>query len=97
METQKNLQKAIYPGSTLDPAEGRVDVAENVEEEQRNAYFAHHKVALAQGKDVASKDESGSVSLSDFNQAALPPVEGREDIASNLEEEQQNAYSTHRA
>jgi len=96
MEKQKNLQKAIYPGSALDPAEGRVDVAENVEEEQRNAYFAHHKVAL-QGKEIASKSEAGSVSLSDFNQAALPPVEGREDVASNLEEEQQNAYSAHHA
>lgn len=97
MEKQKDPQKAIYPGSALYPAEGRVDVAENVEEEQRNAYFAHHKVALAQGKKAAPQDETGSASLSDFNQAALPPVEGREDVASGVEEEQLNAYSAHHA
>lgn len=97
MEKQKDPQKAIYPGSRLDPAEGRVDVAENVEEEQRNAYFARHKAALAQGKEVVPKSEVGSVSLSDFNQAALPPVEGRVDVASNLEEEQRDAYSAHHA
>lgn len=97
MEKQKDPQKAIYPGSTLYPAEGRVDVAENVEEEQRNAYFAHHKVALAQGKKDAPPDDAGSASLSDFNQAALPPVEGRVDVAGDVEEEQRNAYSAHHA
>ena len=42
MQEQPYTQKTINADGTLYPAEGRVDVAEGVEEEQRNAYSAHH-------------------------------------------------------
>jgi hypothetical protein len=78
---------------TLPPVEGRSDVAGDLEEEQRNAYSSHSAGVPPQGKKAASRPQQGQ----DQRQEAgmLPPVEGRSDVAGDLEEEQRNAYSAH--
>ena len=90
MAEQKYTQKTTPPDMALYPAEGRVDVANGVEEEQRDAYSAHHTMASSPGGGQRSQTPSANV-----NQAELPPVEGRVDVAGDVEEEQRNAYSTH--
>ena len=90
MAEQKYTQKTTPPDMALYPAEGRVDVADSVEEEQRNSYSAHHKAAPSQGG-----GQRLHTPLADSNQAEPPPVEGRVDVAGDIEEEQRNAYSAH--
>lgn len=78
----------------LPPVEGRVDVAEDVEEEQRNAYSARAheaQVPQEQGPEGVLNKPAG-----DFNESSPPPAEGRTDVARDIEEEQRDAYSTHR-
>ncbi len=82
----------------LPPVEGRVDVAEDVEEEQRRAYSTRQtKSATSQEETMQVQQACGDqrVSLADLNQAELPPVEGRVDVAEDVEEEQRDAYSAH--
>jgi hypothetical protein len=95
MAEQKYTQKTMPPDMTLYPAEGRADVASDVEEEQREAYSAHHKAAPSQAGGGTQQPASGYESLAIVNQAELPPVEGRVDVASDVEEEQRDAYSAH--
>lgn len=68
------------------PAEGRCDIAADLEEERRNAYSAH-KVNFSFQEHVLLHQW--------LEISVLPPVEGRCDIAADLEEEQRNAYSVH--
>lgn len=78
------------------PAEGRCDIAIDLEEEQRNAYSTHRVGISLYEKKVVSKTRQ-----QDQDQwpetGLLPPVEGRCDIAVDLEEEQRNAYSSRHA
>jgi hypothetical protein len=39
--------------------------------------------------------KSASAPATSLNRANLPPVEGRVDVAGDIEEEQRNAYSSH--
>jgi hypothetical protein len=85
---------------TMLPAEGRCDVAEDLAEEQRNAYSAHHVKTSSQGEKATLKrqqegDQNTCVIVTDSWLVALSPAEGRCDIAVDLEEEQCNAYSAH--
>ena len=91
-----------YSSETLLPAEGRSDVAESLEEEQRNAYSAHHSRASSQGKtspkssqQQRGRGQDARRALADSQSAGLYPAEGRSDVAESLEEEQRNAYSAH--
>lgn len=79
------------------PAEGRPDVAADLEEEQRNAYSAHHVKSASQGKGSARKAQAQQTEQDQPEDAAfLYPVEGRDDVAADVEEEERNAYSAHR-
>ena len=91
MAEQKYTQKTTPPDMTLYPAEGRVDVANGVEEEQRDAYSAHHKGTPSQADGEKQRLHEPAANV---NQAELPPVEGRVDVAGDVEEEQRNAYSS---
>jgi len=74
------------------PAEGRVDVAADLEEERRNAYSSHHRGPPFQRPELQKPGQG------QFPEASvLPPAEGRVDVAADLEEERRNAYSAHRA
>ena len=73
----------------LYPAEGRVDVASGVDEEQRSAYSSHH-----QAKGNAPQPRRNVASATP-RRADVPPVEGRVDVAGDIDEEQRNAYSSH--
>lgn len=90
---------ASFKPDDLPPVEGRVDVAGDLEEEQRAAYSAHHHAAPSPGGETARKSrvESGAQSTRapTFKPDDLPPVEGRIDVAGDLEEEQRDAYSAH--
>lgn len=77
------------------PAEGRPDVAADLEEEQRNAYSARHKQSASQKKRAAQKNQPREDQEPLQDAASLYPVEGRDDVAADLEEEQRNAYSSH--
>jgi hypothetical protein len=94
MEKQHSTQKTTNADGILCPAEGRVDVAEGVEEEQRNAYSTHHpsQEGATRKRQQAGGEQGTRAPLS---REDLPPVEGRVDVASDLEEEQRNAYSAH--
>jgi hypothetical protein len=84
-----------YTPGALPPVEGRADVAGDLEEEQRNAYSSHHKGTHIAGKSAARQPQQGQERLQEVG--TLPPVEGRADVAGDLEEEQRNAYSSHHA
>lgn len=84
-----------YTPGMLPPVEGRSDVAGDLEEEQRNAYSSHHTGPYAQGKRTTRKSQQSQEPLQEAGM--LPPVEGRSDVAGDLEEEQRNAYSSHHA
>ncbi|HEU5377350.1 MAG TPA: hypothetical protein VFV38_18155 [Ktedonobacteraceae bacterium] len=74
------------------PAEGRCDIAADLEEERRNAYSAH-KVNFSVREHLHTHQQEWEQWL---EISTLPPVEGRCDIAADLEEERRNAYSVHR-
>jgi hypothetical protein len=83
-----------YLGKTCHPAEGRCDIARDLDEEQRHAYSTHHKSAST------SENVTTQLTLQQQVQQVLEPchpAEGRCDIAANLDEEQCNAYSAHSA
>lgn len=88
------------PGpATLPPVEGRTDIAENLEEQQRYAYSAH-RTTTSQRKATLKHQRAGEFQgaptfPTDPGAGTLPPVEGRPDVAENLEEEQSRAYSAH--
>lgn len=87
-----------YPAPTtnqddLPPVEGRPDVSADLEEEQNNAYSAHHTRPAAQAQKAAPGNQYARTPTADI----LHPVEGRDDIAADLDEEQRNAYSAHHA
>jgi hypothetical protein len=84
---------------TLFPAEGRSDVAGDLEEEQRDAYSSHRTGTTSQGK-AALKSHQKKVGRDQKAPSApgvgtLFPAEGRSDVAGDLEEEQRDAYSAH--
>lgn len=82
-----------YTPGVLPPVEGRADVAGDLEEEQRNAYSSHHKGPSVQGRSAARQSQQRQERPQEAGM--LPPVEGRADVAGDLEEEQRNAYSSH--
>ena len=96
MTEQQYTQKVNNSDTTLYPAEGRVDVAADVEEEQRNAYSAHPKMTPPQGSRAARQgsNQDTHAPLADPGPVE-PPAEGRVDVAADVEEEQRNAYSAH--
>jgi len=91
------MAEQYYPPQTMHPAEGRFDIAEGLEEEQRNAYSARHARASSQQGKATSKaqQESGQKAQEEhyYPPQTMYPAEGRSDIAEDLEEEQRNAYS----
>lgn len=99
------MAEQYYPPQTMYPAEGRFDVAESLEEEERNAYSARHaKNSSQQGKKTVQKPpkHAGTQAQSGQEQEVgqhyppqtMHPAEGRFDVAESVEEEQQHAYST---
>src|SRR5258708_3533457 len=124
MVEQKHMQKTtnryetpeqpVIPSTndspvTIHPAEGRCDVAEDLEEEQRNAYSTHHATISSQREEVTLKTQQSQnqqreertqntyIPSTNDSPATIPPAEGRCDIAEDVEEEQRNAYSAHHA
>lgn len=97
------MAEQYYPPQTMHPAEGRFDVAEDLEEEERNAYSAHHaKNAPQQGKagqklpkHTGAQAQSGQEQEvgQHYPPQTMHPAEGRFDVAESVEEEQQHAYS----
>lgn len=81
------MREQNYTPGSLPPVEGRVDVAGDVEEEQRQAYSTHHP--------SASRPVQARKSVQGVGPVSLPPVEGRVDVAGDVEEEQRQAYSAH--
>lgn len=77
----------------LPPVEGRSDVAADLEEEQSNAYSAHHTGPAARTQKAAPGNQYARTPTTDIQH----PVEGRSDVAADLDEEQRNAYSAHHA
>lgn len=75
------------------PAEGRCDIAADLEEEQLLAFSAHSMEIFTRGKKAPVKIQQREELLIEV----CHPAEGRCDIAADLEEEQSNAYSTHHA
>lgn len=99
------MAEQYYPPQTMHPAEGRFDVAEGLEEEERNAYSARHaKNSSQQGKKTVQKPpkHAGTQAQSSQEQEVgqhyppqtMHPAEGRFDVAESVEEEQRHAYST---
>lgn len=98
------MAEQYYPPQTMHPAEGRFDVAEDLEEEERNAYSTRHaKNASQQGKVVQkSPKQAGAQAQRGQEQEVgqhyppqtMHPAEGRFDVAESVEEEQRQAYST---
>lgn len=81
-----------YLVETCYPAEGRCDIAVDLEEEQRCAYSTRH-MRVSSTENVTTQQ-----TLQQQIQQVLEtcyPAEGRCDIAADLEEEQRNAYSAH--
>jgi hypothetical protein len=92
------LPGSIYPAAPL-PAEGRSDIAESLEEEQRDAYSAHQTGTAAKKQGRPPRPQPGQqhgtpVPSADPGLTMPPPVEGRPDVAESVEEEQRNAYSS---
>ncbi len=81
------MKEQNYTPGAPPPVEGRVDVARDVEEEQRASYSSHHHDPSQVAQMNRSQQGIGPVSL--------PPVEGRVDVARNVEEEQRASYSSH--
>ncbi len=73
------------------PAEGRCDIAADLEEEQGSAFSTHHAATAAPGKKTPAKPQQQEK----FDREGCHPAEGRCDVAKDLEEEQGNAYSSH--
>lgn len=73
------------------PAEGRRDIAVDLEEERLLAFSAHHAEISAPGKKTPVKIQQREELFIEV----CHPAEGRCDIAADLEEEQGNAYSAH--
>jgi hypothetical protein len=82
-----------YTPETCYPAEGRPDVAADLNEEQCNAYSSHHVANASQGNKATRKPQPRPDQLRAAE--ACYPAEGRPDVAADLEEEQRNAYSAH--
>jgi hypothetical protein len=97
------MAEHYYKPEEILPAEGRSDVAGDLEEEQRNAYSAHHARPSSQGEKATLKTQQQQKGEDQPPRAPVIddcppyPVEGRCDVAEDLEEEQRNAYSTHHA
>lgn len=97
------MAEQYYPPQTMHPAEGRSDIAEGLEEEQRNSYSARHAgTSSQQGKPKSQqqpgqrvRDEEAIAAGHHYPPQTMHPAEGRSDIAESLEEEQRNAYSAH--
>ena len=85
------MREQNYTPETLYPAEGRCDIAADLEEEQLLAFSAHR--AEASGKKTPVKTQQREELVIEI----CHPAEGRCDVAVNLEEEQCHAYSAHHA
>ncbi len=82
------MKEQNYTPGAPPPVEGRVDVARDLEEEQRASYSSHPHGSL-KAKPMSRNNQQG------VGPVSLPPVEGRVDVAGDLEEEQRASYSSH--
>lgn len=87
------MEEQYYIIETCYPAEGRFDIAVDIEEEQHNAYSSRHVANASQVNKAALKPQKREDKLQMVE--TCYPAEGRPDIAADLEEEQRNAYSAH--
>lgn len=72
------------------PAEGRNDIAADLDEQRLAAYSAQHVRVAASGRTTTPQAHSW---LDKFAPEPCYPAEGRSDIATDLEDEQRQAYS----
>lgn len=85
IEQNNSMSEMCYP------AEGRCDIAIDLEEERLYAYSIRQAKASSVGTVVLQKQQDRLVL------EPCHPAEGRCDIAADLDEEQRNAYSARRA